>query len=243
MTKSAAQLLYSRQSASTGLRAPGWLARWPLIGLGLFLLGMLIFSGMSLDYLDHGPFIQYDNALAAMLPAIAAHGPAFLRGVMDYGFYLGKDVITLVSIVLGIYFLYTRAWEDLALLAVGCGGAGLLFFTLTPLFHRMRPPTQLWIVVNLPGFPSGHAISSVVFYGLMAYLLSPRMPSTFWKVMVWVAAVFIVLFIGFTRVFTGGHYLTDILAGYAVGLAWCGAAFTLIELYFRRRKNRHAGEA
>ena len=51
--------------------------------------------------------------------------------------------------------------------------------------------------------------------------------------------LFLIGFVGFTRVFTGGHYLTDIFAGYAVGLAWSGAAFTLIELFFQRRMRNH----
>jgi len=47
------------------------------------------------------------------------------------------------------------------------------------------------------------------------------------------------VFIGFSRVFTGGHYLTDVLAGYAVGLAWSSAVFTLIEIYSQKRRNRN----
>jgi undecaprenyl-diphosphatase len=52
-------------------------------------------------------------------------------------------------------------------------------------------------------------------------------------------ALLIILFVGFSRIFTGGHYLTDIIAGYAVGLAWSGGIYTLIELFFQRRRNRN----
>jgi undecaprenyl-diphosphatase len=93
--------------------------------------------------------------------------------------------------------------------------------------------------VNIPGFPSGHAVAVVTFYGLMTYLLAPKMPSTFWKVAVVAVALLIIGFVGFSRVFTGGHYLTDILAGYAVGIAWFGVAYTLIELYFQNRRSRN----
>ena len=62
------------------------------------------------------------------------------------------------------------------------------------------------------------------------------MKSAFWKAAVVVVAVFIIGFVGFSRIFTGGHYLTDILSGYAVGIAWSGAIYTLIELYFQKRR-------
>jgi undecaprenyl-diphosphatase len=64
----------------------------------------------------------------------------------------------------------------------------------------------------------------------MAYLLIPKMRTAFSKGVVIFFATFIIVFVGFSRVFTGGHYLTDVLAGYAVGIAWSGLAFTLMTL-------------
>jgi undecaprenyl-diphosphatase len=61
------------------------------------------------------------------------------------------------------------------------------------------------------------------------------MSSVFWRWVVIISALVMIGFIGFSRIFTGGHYLTDILAGYAVGIAWFGAAYTLIELYFQKK--------
>jgi membrane-associated phospholipid phosphatase len=53
-----------------------------------------------------------------------------------------------------------------------------------------------------------------------------------------VLAVLMMLFIGFSRLFVGGHYLTDVIAGYAVGVAWSGIVYMTIETYFIRRNNR-----
>lgn len=82
----------------------------------------------------------------------------------------------------------------------------------------------------------------VVFYGLLAYLLAPKMPSAFWKGIVIAVAFVIISFVGFSRVFTGGHYLTDALAGYAVGITWVGVAYTLIEVYFHKRREYNVGK-
>jgi len=50
-------------------------------------------------------------------------------------------------------------------------------------------------------------------------------------------AIFIMAFVGFSRIYTSGHYLTDILSGYALGLAWSAMIYTLLELYFQKRRS------
>jgi undecaprenyl-diphosphatase len=61
------------------------------------------------------------------------------------------------------------------------------------------------------------------------------MPSRGWKWAVAIAAVLIMLFSGFSRIFQGSHYLTDVLGGYALGLAWAALVYTLIEGIFIRK--------
>ena len=73
----------------------------------------------------------------------------------------------------------------------------------------------------------------------MAYLLIPRIRSAWGKIVLAAGALLIIVFVGFSRVFTGGHYLTDVLSGYAVGIAWSGLVFTLIELFVQKRRSRH----
>jgi undecaprenyl-diphosphatase len=62
------------------------------------------------------------------------------------------------------------------------------------------------------------------------------MHSLFWKWVVILVSAFIILFIGFSRIFQGGHYLTDVLGGYALGLAWASLMYLIIENVYRRRK-------
>ena len=88
------------------------------------------------------------------------------------------------------------------MLVIGMVGETLLFETLSNLIGRARPPTQIWIILKIPGFPSGHTMASVVFFGLLAYLLVPKMSSAIGKGFVVVVAIFIMLFIGFTPMFS-----------------------------------------
>jgi len=228
-----------RKNDFTGLRAPGLLAKWPVIGISMFIFGSLVFGALTYNLYAHGPLLAWDKAIANTLPAIGLQSPPLVKDIMVAGFYTGKEVVTVLTILFSLYFLYKRYWQELAMMAIGWIGSALLFNGLSMLIGRARPPTQIWIIVNIPGFPSGHGVSVVVFYGLLAYLLAPKMRSVFGKVVVIAAALLIIGFVGFSRIFTGGHYLTDILAGYAVGIAWSGVIYTLIENYFQKRRRQN----
>ena len=242
LTSRATDKKQDRSGPSALGRAPRLLAKWPIIGFLMFIFGGLVFGALTYNLFAQGPLLQWDRALASTLPAIGLRSPAFVKYLMIAGFYVGKDVILGIDVFLSLYLLYKRYWRELAMLTVGGAGELLIFHFLSTFIARPRPPTQIWIVVNIPGFPSGHAISVVVCYGLLAYLLAPKMPSLFWKIVVSAAAVLIIAFVGFSRIFMGGHYLTDILAGYAVGIAWSGLAYTLIEKYFQEGRIRHVKE-
>jgi len=233
------QELQPRKNIPFDLRAPGLLAKWPAIGISLFIFGSLVFGGLTYNLFAQGPLLAWDRVIANTLPAIGLSSPPFVKDIMAVGFYMGKEVIMVLDILLAFYFIYKKYWQELAMVTIGWTGAALLFNTLSTFIGRQRPPTQIWIIVNIPGFPSGHAVSVVVFYGLLAYLLAPKMPSAFWKGVVIAAALFIIVFVGFSRIFTGGHYLTDILAGYAVGIAWSGVIYTIIEVYFQKRRMKN----
>lgn len=236
MTTNRVQDHLLRKNVLLVLRSPGLLAKLPIIGFIMFIFGSLVFAGLTYNLFTQGPLLEWDRLIATTWPAIGLKSPAFVKGLMDTGFYIGDQVIIGLGILLGIYFIYRRFWQELAMVAIGLAGSSLLFLSLSNLIDRTRPLTQIWIVENIPGFPSGHSITVVVFYGLLAYLLAPKMPSAFWKGIVIAAAFLIISFVGFSRIFTGGHYLTDVLAGYAVGIAWSGAAYTLIEMYFQKRR-------
>lgn len=220
------------------LRTSGLLAKWPGIGMCMFIFGTLMFGALTYNLYFHGPLLAWDQMLANTLPAIGLKSPAFVKGLMTAGFYIGKEVIMILDVLLALYFISKKYWQEFAMVTVGWIGAALLFYALSTFIARPRPPTQIWIMVNIAGFPSGHAISVITFYGLLAYLLAPKLHSAFWRAIVISTAVLIIAFVGFSRIFTGGHYLTDILSGYAVGIAWSGAVYTLIEIYFQGRDLR-----
>src|SRR6185295_16136319 len=227
-------------NTSRDLRAPGWLAKWPIIGIVMFLVGGLMFGALAYNVWTRGPLLQWDMPLSAEFHSEAVKEPPRIIELLTFGFFVGKELVQVIAIILALYFLHKRFWRELAMLLIGLGGGAIIWYFLIGIFNRPRPEAQIGIVVTDPSFPSRHVITAVLSYGLLAYLFVPKMPSLFWKWVVVIAAILTILYIGFSRLFLGGHYLTDILAGYALGIAWAGLVYTLIERISMQRKTTRA---
>jgi undecaprenyl-diphosphatase len=181
--------------------------------------------------------VQADVSIYKELLAKARAAPPSVNEIMLFGFFIGKEVVQVIVTILTLYFLYHRFWRELGMLWISSAVGSVVWNFIIAYFARPRPPEQTGLVITtIPSFPSGHAMSATICYGLLAYLLVPKMPSLFWKWTVIIAALLIVLFDGFSRIFQGGHYLTDVLAGYALGIAWAGLVYTAIEGIFMKRK-------
>jgi membrane-associated phospholipid phosphatase len=227
----------SDRSRSNSLSTPGLLARWPIIGLLMVLLGGIAFGAIAISLQSNGPLQQADIPVANAIHEAALQSSPFIRDVMIFGFYLGEHVIAAIGLVLALYFLFKRFWPELCMVVVAWAGEGTIWLVLSGYFNRARPifDVPVWHQMTAPGFPSGHSISAVMCFGLLAYLLVPMIRLRFWKVVVIVLALLIVFYIGFSRIFVGDHYLTDVIAGLALGVAWSGFVYTLVELIFKKR--------
>ena len=217
-------------SAFRDLRSPGFLAKRPLIGLTLFLLGIFVFSLVAFSVRPNGPLLPWDTATSKALRADALNVPGSLIEYLLFGFFLGKEMVIMLGLILSIYFLYKRFWRELGMILIGLGGGGVIWYFLTRYFDRPRPAAPLGALsLGDPSFPSGLALAAILCYGLLAYLLIPKMPSRFWKWFVGLMLVLVVVFVGFSGILLGAHYVTDVIAGYALGLAWAGLTYTLLE--------------
>jgi undecaprenyl-diphosphatase len=207
----------------------------------LVLLGGLLFGAMAINLQTHGPLLPVDARVANDLHAMALQSSLAIRQVMIFGFYLGEHGIAAIGLILALYFLYKRFWPGLAMVVIAWAAEGAIWLVLSAYYDRARPvfDVAVWHHMTEPGFPSGHSIAAVMCFGLLAYLIVPKMPSRFWKAVVIVTAGLVILFIGYSRLFVGDHYLTDVLAGYALGVALCGLVYTLVEVIARKLEHRH----
>ena len=216
------------------------LARYPAIGLGLLLLGGLLFGLLALNVRTNGPLLAWDVPIDQALHARATHDFWLTFDVMRFGGTLGRETALGITVLLGLFWLWKRHWSALSMLLVGVIGGNIWFEVLSGFFGRHRPvfPDPLDPLPG-PGFPSGHSMTAMLLYGLILILLLPRLSSWRWRLLAVLDAVLIVLLIGFSRLYMGAHYPTDVLGGYAFGLAWGALVYTGLELVQRRRSAPH----
>jgi undecaprenyl-diphosphatase len=225
----------------SNLRTPGWFGQYPVAGLLMFVLGSILFVALAISLQTQTGMTQTDTQITNSLHVIALQSSPLTVQVMIFGYYTGEEVIVGIAVVLVVYFLHKRYWTELFMVVITWGGESGMWLVTSNYFARARPvfDTPVWHQMTAPGFPSGHSFAAVLCYGFLAYLLVPKMPSRFWKFAVIALALLIILYVGFSRVFVGDHYPSDILAGYALGVAWGGLAYTSIEIVSKKLKQRH----
>jgi len=121
---------------------------------------------------------------------------------------------------------WVRGWPRGALLVVvTLAGAGLLDTGLKLFFGRERPEAffDIYPSPTTFSFPSGHALFATAFFGGLAVLLRPRLRRSGLRLVVWLAAISLILLIGFSRIYLGVHYPTDVIGGFAAGTVWVAA--------------------
>jgi len=133
----------------------------------------------------------------------------------------------------------TLAWKKhpvSALLFAGCVVGGWLLEVLLKIsYHRTRP--DLWpalVSEKSPSFPSGHATMTTLFFGACVALVYHLSGNHRLRAAATVAGAAVVLAVGFTRIYLGAHWLTDVVAGYLVGLFWVVVSATGTEFFARR---------
>lgn len=153
---------------------------------------------------------------------------------------LGDRTAYIIGGVLLLLFFYFRYRSLIFPLQTGLVllVAGGLNRWLKALIDRPRPVDDRLTEVHSLSFPSGHAMGSIAFYGFLIYLtwrLTPKNPGLRW--LFTVLLVMLILAIGYSRIYLGVHYPSDVLAGYAAGGA-CLAIFIAIFSYVRYRYAR-----
>jgi undecaprenyl-diphosphatase len=111
-------------------------------------------------------------------------------------------------------------------------------FLLKLIFHRDRPLTPLLEAAKGYSFPSGHALMSITFYGLIIFLVWQNEKNIWLRWLLTILLALLIISIGVSRVYLRVHYASDVLAGFCVGLMWLLLSLWLlnkIEIYSRKK--------
>jgi membrane-associated phospholipid phosphatase len=203
------------------------------IGFMLSAIFVWIFGGITEDVLTGDPLVKVDRWV--MLNILHFRTPLVTKIMTIFTHTAGGIAITAGSLIIMIYFLFKKRFDYLIAYISAVIGGSILVLLLKIVIHRRRPAAES----SLTGaggwsFPSGHAMMSVIFYGMVLYFTIRRIRSWELRVFMVMAAGFIVFLLGLSRLYLEVHYLSDVLAGYAGGLFWLTVCITALEVYRRK---------
>jgi membrane protein DedA with SNARE-associated domain/membrane-associated phospholipid phosphatase len=175
-----------------------------------------LFFGILEDVLSNDPLVQVDRTVFAVLQSVRS---GWADSLMVAATEVGSAAVALpVIVAVALLLAARRCWRTLAYWLAAMGFAQVLVWVLKLSIGRARP-SAIYSGIEQFSFPSGHAASSIVLYGFLAFLLG-RGQSARIKVGLSAAAASVIGLIAFSRIYLGAHWFSDVLASLSFGLAW-----------------------
>jgi undecaprenyl-diphosphatase len=204
------------------------------VGLTISMGALWLFGALTEDVVNHTSLARFDVTILEWFHSNSTQaGIDFFEAISFFGSPL---VLSVLGIAVAVYFISRRAWVFLASWIAALVGAGILDGVLKATVQRPRPAYAMAILHGHSfSFPSGHALASLVAYGMTAYfvvVLWAKAPSS--RTAVIYLATILISAIGVSRLYLGVHYLTDVIAGYAVGAVWLSACITGVAIARRQ---------
>lgn len=206
--------------------------RWPageVAGVAL-LLGLVAVVALAAGFTEVLDDVLEGDGIAGIDPPVtrwlAAHRDLWLTAALRAVTLAGEPLVLAalafpISVAAG---WRCRSWRPVMLALVGGGAVPLVLFSAKALVGRQRPPLP-FALIDADGysFPSGHATGTAAIMVISAWMLT-RWLIRWWAVRVtaWALAIGSAFLIGFSRVYLGVHYVSDVLSGWMLGLAWAG---------------------
>lgn len=210
-----------------------------LLGLVAVVMLAVGFTEVLDDVLEGDGIAGVDHPATRWL---ATHRDLWLTAVLRVVTAAGEPLF-LVALALPISVAAgwrCRSWRPVVLAVVCGGGVPLVLFTAKALVGRNRPPLP-FALVDADGysFPSGHATGTAAIMVISAWMLTRWLvPGWTGRVTVWAIAIGATFLIGFSRVYLGVHYVSDVLSGWMLGMAWAGAVMVVGTWWDNARRAR-----
>jgi len=209
------------------------------IGVAATVLLLALFLGIAWTVQTGSGFGAVDEQSSLMLQNLRTQS-ALMRDIFVFITNLGSTrLLTWLAIGMAIvFFCLRKPWLSctwLLMLILGFLSYGLI----KDLYARPRPPLHdPAIVESTFSFPSGHSFESLVAYGFLAYLLLPYLRRRSSRLLLFSGVALLVLAIGFSRIYLGAHYLSDVMGGYTAGGCWLMTCIAVLERVRQTRVKR-----
>lgn len=231
-------------------RVDKWIKPYAALWLTLIIGGALVITLALLGAEVYSDVVDDEGLASLDLPALdyaqTLRNPetdAFVTGFTNVGGGIGMPI--LASILTAWLTFLSRTWRPILLVAGAAAVSTLATTVGKRLVGRTRPDHAEAVppYEDSPSFPSGHTLNTTVVIGVLIYLMCLQ----FERLSVRITAIAVggafIVSMGLSRVFLGHHWMTDVMAGWFLGLAWVGMVILAHRLFHLTRRKAHAGPA
>ncbi|HWS38348.1 MAG TPA: phosphatase PAP2 family protein [Actinoplanes sp.] len=209
-------------------------------------LGLLVVAAVGLGFgvllllvrFHWQPLLDLDESIAHRLNRWASGSETTVAVLQQISSFGGRGVLLPLVLLSAVVLFLRRLPRPAIYLLVTGAGALVLDPSLKAVIGRLRPVVEV-PVASAPGnsFPSGHALGSMVVYGMLVLVFLPAMRRR-WRPWFIGLAALIVAAVGFTRLALGVHYLSDVLGGWLLGIAWISVTAYAFRIWRREAGHR-----
>jgi undecaprenyl-diphosphatase len=217
------------------LAPESWLGLRLTFGALALVAGVWLFGAIAEDVVRNDPLTVMDRQVALWLHS---HGTPQRTGwMLEATFLASPGVVGLSTAVAALILLRRRWWYRLLALALVVPGGLALNLLLKSAFERQRPQFDDPIVKLTDfSFPSGHTMMATLFYGMLIVLAAVHLKNRGWRVFTITGLCLIIFLVGFSRMYLGAHYFSDVLGAMTMGVAWLALCVTTVDTMRRRRE-------
>lgn len=204
-----------------------------IVVLAVFLLSLVTFILIT----RHIFVLKDDNFDYRVFDFLRQHVSDRNTDIMLFFTFLGTHIFLIpANFVLIFFFLFIKKhkWYSIKIPAIALSSLALMVI-LKNLFGRQRPDIPLLREVQGLSFPSGHALMSVTFYGLLIYIIWNTVKRTWLRITLATLLLLLIFIIGFSRIYLRVHYASDVMAGFATGFLWL-----VISIWIVRRIEKYS---
>jgi membrane protein DedA with SNARE-associated domain/membrane-associated phospholipid phosphatase len=199
-----------------------------------FLYILLLLAGVVEDVVSMDPIVALDTRIENLLYAF--RDPLLVKVFLWITLLAkAKIVLCVVLSLVALFFLWNKR-EFVIPLIVVVTGSGMFNLLGKVAFHRQRPPGVGVYAETSFSFPSGHAVIAAALYGFAVYFLWRLAATWRTRLNILFAGLFLVAAIGFSRLYLGVHFLSDVLGGYLLGLLWLIIGMCMVEWNVRKER-------
>ncbi|MEO5860348.1 MAG: phosphatase PAP2 family protein, partial [Pyrinomonadaceae bacterium] len=182
------------------------------------LLGVIAF-GLLADEMGEGDTARFDAFVREGVHSFAT--PVLTKLMIAFSFIGSGLSLTLLGLAIFGYLLYIKWKREAIIFLITNIGELILNISLKLIYQRARPqPLFDYALPSSYSFPSGHALGSFCFFGILAWILATNVKKSASSCAIYTTAGLLIFFIGLSRIYLGVHYPSDVLAGYLAASVW-----------------------